>query len=81
MQQVPSEIIKSYPTRGPLQQYRFATATAFNCFRCGTSKRAKLITIYADDWSRRLCNGCYGNLLSVYKIKAGPNQMMKELIS
>ena len=23
------------------------------------------------DWSRRLCNGCYGRLLSFYEIKAG----------
>ena len=30
-----------------------------------------MITIYASDWSRRLCNGCYGYLLSLYEIKAG----------
>jgi hypothetical protein len=30
-----------------------------------------LITVYNDDWSKRLCNGCYGRLLSVYEIKAG----------
>ena len=24
-----------------------------------------------EDWSRRLCNACYGTLLSVYKVKAG----------
>lgn len=67
----PSEITKTYPRRGPLQQYRFAAATAFRCFRCGQSKKSKLITTYGNDWARRLCNGCYGFLLSVYKIKAG----------
>jgi hypothetical protein len=27
--------------------------------------------VYNDDWSRRLCNGCYGRLLSLYEIKSG----------
>jgi len=44
---------------------------AFRCFRCGEAKKSKLITVYAGDWSRRLCNGCYGRLLSLYEIKAG----------
>jgi len=68
---IPSQLIKEYPPRGPLQQYRFKEATAFHCFRCGASKKSKLITIYGDDWNRRLCNGCYGWLLSIYEIKAG----------
>ncbi len=68
---VPSKLIKEYPQRGPMQQYRFAEATAFLCFRCGTSKKAKLQTIYKDNWGLRLCNGCYGYLLSIYKVKAG----------
>lgn len=68
---VPSEIKKTYPARGPLQQYRFATATAFECMRCQTAKKSKLITIYNSDWNSRLCNGCYGRLLSIFEIKAG----------
>lgn len=68
---VPFEIEKVYPPRGPLQQYRLAQSAAFNCFRCGRSKKSKLITIYGGDWSRRLCNGCYGRLLSIYEVKAG----------
>ena len=31
---------------------------------------SKLITVYRGDWSKRLCNGCYGRLLSIYEIKA-----------
>lgn len=27
--------------------------------------------MYGGDWSRRLCNGCNGELLSLYEIKAG----------
>lgn len=68
---VASQVIKEYPARGPLHQFRFADATAFHCFRCGSSKKAKLITIYKGDWNSRLCNGCYGRLLSLYNIKAG----------
>jgi hypothetical protein len=71
MTTVPSNIIKTYQQRGPLQQFRFAEGTAFRCFRCGVSKKSKLITVYAGDWSKRLCNGCYGRLLSLYEIKAG----------
>lgn len=71
MQPVPSNVTKTYPARGPLQQFRFAEATAFSCFRCGQTKKSKLITVYNADWSKRLCNGCYGRLLSLYEIKAG----------
>ncbi|SNX73071.1 hypothetical protein SAMN05878503_11418 [Cereibacter ovatus] len=71
MQPVPSSIIKTYEARGPLQQFRFQEATAFDCFRCSSSKKSKLITIYLGDWDKRLCNGCYGRLLSIYDIKSG----------
>jgi hypothetical protein len=71
MEPVPSTVTKKYPQRGPLQQVRFAESTAFNCFRCGDSKKSKLIAVYDGDWSKRLCNGCYGRLLSLYEIKAG----------
>ena len=54
-----------------MHQYRLNEATAFHCFRCGESKKAKLATTYNDDWQRLLCNGCYGRLLSIYEIKAG----------
>lgn len=64
-------ITKEYPKRGPLSQFRFDKSVSFNCFRCGQSKTSKLITIYSNDWDKRLCNGCYGLLLSIYDIKAG----------
>lgn len=73
MQPTPSDITKTYPPRGPLQQFRFADSSAFGCFRCGEAKKSKLITVYRADWSKRLCNGCYGRLLSLYEIKAGTN--------
>ena len=71
MEPIPSSLTKTYPARGPLRQFRFAESSAFRCFRCGNTKKAKLIAVYSEDWSRKLCNGCYGRLLSIYDIKAG----------
>lgn len=71
MEPVPSTVTKTYPAKGPLQQFRFAEAIAFRCLRCGETKKSKLITVYGQMWSKRLCNGCYGRLLSLYEIKAG----------
>ena len=64
------DVIKAYPARGPLQQYRMKAATALRCFRCGRAKTSKLVTVFAGDWAQLLCNGCYGWLLSVYNVKA-----------
>lgn len=71
MEPISSDVTKTYRQRGPLQQYRFADTTAFRCFRCGATKKSRLIAIYKGDWSRRLCNGCYGRLVALYEIKAG----------
>lgn len=68
---VATEIIKEYPQRGPIQQFRLTTLTSFHCFRCGEVKKSKLLVVYDGDWDRLLCNGCYGRLLSIYEIKAG----------
>jgi hypothetical protein len=68
---LPTEIVKTYPQRGPMQQFRITESAAFHCFRCGQSKKSKLVVVYGDDWNRLLCNGCYGRLLSLYEIKAG----------
>src|ERR1043165_436265 len=63
-------IVKSYPARGPMHQYRFDTGNTFHCIRCGCEKTAKLISILNEDWDKRLCNACYGRLLSIFEIKA-----------
>ena len=65
------QITKEYTPRGPLKQYRFKKSISFGCFRCRQQKTSKLITIYNNDWNKRLCNGCYGWLLSIYDIKKG----------
>lgn len=48
-------------------------------FRCGQSKTSKLVTIYNDDWAKRLCNGCYGELLSIYDIKKGQQDVNEKV--
>lgn len=71
---VPSTLVKRYPRRGPLQQFRFSAATSFQCCRCGKPKKSKLLVNYSGDWSRCLCNACYGLLLSIYKVKSGTDE-------
>lgn len=65
------EVVKTYGQRGPLQQVRLASAEPLPCFRCRKEKKSKLHAVYDGDWDRRLCNGCYGELLSIYEVKAG----------
>lgn len=71
MEPIPSTLTKTYQPRGPLRQFRFAKRIAFRCFRCGNTKKSKLITLHHENWSQKLCNGCYGRLLSIYEVKAG----------
>ena len=54
MEPVPSTVTKTYPKRGPLQQFRFIEATAFRCFRCSSAKKSKLITVNRYRDLRRL---------------------------
>lgn len=63
------EVTRTYPPRGPLQQYRLDSSTSFVCFRCGAAKTSKLVTVLRGDWGHLLCNGCYGRLLSLHEIR------------
>jgi len=59
---------KTYPVNGPLALFRYETTNTFTCVRCNSSKTAKLVaTVIGSDGP--ICNGCYGYLLSVWKIK------------
>jgi hypothetical protein len=71
MDKAAGKVIKEYPQRGPMQQFRLESSRAFHCFRCGQDKTSRLVTVYGGDWSRLLCNGCYGRLLSIFTIKKG----------
>jgi hypothetical protein len=72
----PVAVEKEYPARGPLQQFPLEQSLPSTCIRCGQDKKSKLQSLYRGDWSRTLCNGCYGRLLSVYEIQAGTEPMM-----
>jgi hypothetical protein len=66
----PSEKInKEYPKYGPFSQFRFEKPLSFDCFKCGHSKTSKLLAIYNSDWSQKLCNACYGEMLSEFNKK------------
>ncbi len=67
-------VIKEYPRRGSIQQFRLESAVSFACFRCQQAKKSKLMTVYRGNWDRVLCNGCYGRLLSLYDVAAGTEQ-------
>jgi hypothetical protein len=55
---------REYVPRGPLQQFRYEELVGFQCCYCGEDKKSKLVARYEDDPTRRVCNGCYGNILA-----------------
>jgi len=59
-----TQIIKEHAPRGPMQQFRLSALTTFHCFRCGQTKKSKLVAVYEGNWDHLVCNGCYGLLLS-----------------
>jgi transcription elongation factor Elf1 len=65
------DVVKEYPQRGPLQQYRTKNPTAFVCFRCGSAKTSKLVALISGIEGQTICNGCYGHLASVWDIRRG----------
>ncbi|KAK0707268.1 hypothetical protein B0H67DRAFT_307113 [Lasiosphaeris hirsuta] len=66
------DVIKEFPPRGALQQFRLDKVTTFSCNRCGKQKTAKLVATKYGDWSSLVCNSCYGWLLS--NSAQGPSQ-------
>ena len=41
----PSEIVKTFPKQGDMQQFRFAELHEFACERCGKTKKSKLFVL------------------------------------
>jgi hypothetical protein len=60
----PEKIIKEFPKDGDMQLFRLEKLHEFLCVRCQETKKAKLVAVQAGDWSKPLCNGCYGLLNS-----------------
>ncbi|MET7352942.1 hypothetical protein [Streptomyces mirabilis] len=57
-----SRTASAYPPRGDTQLYRLNAVVTFSCHRCGQTKTSKLVAIPGGDYSRPLCNACYGKL-------------------
>jgi len=60
----PEKIVKEFPRQGDLQLFRLEKLHQFQCVRCQGQKRSKLVAVQGGDWSKLLCNGCYGLLQS-----------------
>jgi hypothetical protein len=60
----PAKVIKEFPRQGDLQLFRLETLQVFHCQRCQAQKKSKLVAVQGGDWSKLLCNGCYGLLQS-----------------
>ena len=60
----PAKIVKEFSSQGDLQLFGLETLHEFQCVRCQTMKKSKLVAVQGGDWSKLLCNGCYGLLQS-----------------
>jgi hypothetical protein len=60
----PEKIVKEFHREGDLQLFRLEKLHEFQCVQCRAQKKSKLVVVQAGDWSKLLCNGCYGLLQS-----------------
>ena len=56
-------VLREYPLRGALRQFRLIKVTTFTCNRCNREKTSKLVATTDGDWQNLMCNGCYGSVL------------------
>jgi hypothetical protein len=66
--------VRTYDPRVRCSSTAYRPPTNFTCWRCGSTKTSKLVTVVDTDRQRLLCNGCYGQLLSLWEIKSGDLQ-------
>lgn len=57
------DVLKEYPLRGALQQFRLIKITTFTCDRCKQEKTSKLVATEDGNWENLMCNGCCGSVL------------------
>jgi hypothetical protein len=60
----PEKVVKESPREGDLQLFRLERLHEFRRLRCQAQKKSKLVAVQGGDWSKLLCNGCYGLLQS-----------------
>ena len=73
-------VVKEYPPRGDLQQFRLTKATTFACNRCSKQKTSKLVAAENGNWDTFLCNGCYGFLLASTEGLSPPSTTLTRLV-
>jgi len=57
-------IKKTFEPEGRLQLFAFEELQSGTCAHCDKKKKSKKWAVLDDDWELRLCNGCYGQVLS-----------------
>ena len=60
----PEKTVKGFPMEGDLQLFRLEKPHEFQCLGCQAQKKSKLVAVQGGDWSKLLCNGCYGLMMS-----------------
>jgi hypothetical protein len=60
----PEKIGKEFPKERDLQLCRLEQLHEFQWLRCQAQKKSKLVAVQGGDWSKHLCNGCSGLLMS-----------------
>ena len=60
----PAKIVKEFPKQSDLQLFRLENLHKFRCQRCQVQMKSRLVAVQGGDWSKLLCNGCYGLLQS-----------------
>ena len=60
----PEKIVKEFPREGDLQLFRLEKPHELQPARCQAVKKSKLVAVQGGGWSKLLCNGCYGLLMS-----------------
>jgi hypothetical protein len=64
------DVLKEFPPRGALQQFRLVKVTTFTCKRCNQEKTSKLVVTEDGDWEALMCNGCHGEVLKEGSVQA-----------
>lgn len=57
-------VLEDFPSKGRFHLRRMTELQTFTCRHCGKEKTSKLVAIVDEDENKRLCNGCYGQILA-----------------
>jgi hypothetical protein len=70
MAQPPAVVVKTCRPVDELQLHLLGSPTPFFCIRCQESKTIKSVATVQGDWTRTICNVCYGELVHARRKKA-----------